>query len=302
MVLVFLFFYNLSPLFPQGTSKIDSLFSFYPAHVGNKWFYKVSLTSSVGDPSSTLFCSREIMEDTMINNLTYKKILNLWDVYHYKEKSFTYERLDSASGKLFLIDYYNKEAEMISDFSMKDRDVYSNGSSILQFMGNSDREFMNQIIAAKSFYHQKYSLSRSFTYYKQIGLGNYTQYMDFTEASYSLVWCKLNGVYYGDTLQTRFSKTEELPLEFKLSQNYPNPFNPTTTINYSILKRSIVTLKIYDILGRELAALINEEKDPGNYKINFDGTLLPSGIYLYKIICEKYSDAEKMILIKYFHH
>jgi hypothetical protein len=88
------------------------------------------------------------------------------------------------------------------------------------------------------------------------------------------------------------------PYTFALHQNYPNPFNPTTKINYSVASRSIVSLKIYDILGREVTTLVNTEKNPGNYTINFDASKLASGIYLYKLTAGNYISTKKMVLLK----
>jgi hypothetical protein len=89
-----------------------------------------------------------------------------------------------------------------------------------------------------------------------------------------------------------------LPKEYSLSQNYPNPFNPFTKISYSIPKKDFVTLKIYDLLGREISTLVNEVKTPGNYIVDFDAKSLSSGVYFYKITTDIYSDTKKMILIK----
>jgi len=88
---------------------------------------------------------------------------------------------------------------------------------------------------------------------------------------------------------------------FSLNQNYPNPFNPTTNIGFRIASASgggFVTLKVYDILGREVATLVNEEKPAGNYEVEFDGGALASGIYFYKLQTGNYTSVKKMILIK----
>lgn len=92
--------------------------------------------------------------------------------------------------------------------------------------------------------------------------------------------------------------TVEIPNQYSLSQNYPNPFNPTTTIKYGIPKAGIVTLKIYDLLGREVTTLVNERKDPGVYNVDFNATNLASGIYLYKITSGDFSAVKKMMLVK----
>ena len=85
---------------------------------------------------------------------------------------------------------------------------------------------------------------------------------------------------------------------FQLDQNYPNPFNPSTEITYTIPSKSFVTLKIFNILGKETTTLINEEKAQGFYFVNFNAENLPAGIYIYKIIAGKYTATKKMILLK----
>jgi hypothetical protein len=87
--------------------------------------------------------------------------------------------------------------------------------------------------------------------------------------------------------------------EFKLDQNYPNPFNPRTMISYSLPQICNVTLKVYDLMGREVAALIqNERKAPGNYEISFDASNLSSGVYFYKLQTERFIKTKQMVLVK----
>jgi hypothetical protein len=81
-------------------------------------------------------------------------------------------------------------------------------------------------------------------------------------------------------------------------QNYPNPFNPTTSINYSIPKASSVSLKVYDIIGNEVATLVNEFKNPGNYLVQFDASKLSSGVYFYRIQADDFTSTKKLLLLK----
>jgi hypothetical protein len=90
----------------------------------------------------------------------------------------------------------------------------------------------------------------------------------------------------------------EVPNKFALEQNYPNPFNPSTSIKYSLPKQSWVKIVIYDVLGRETSVLVNELQQPGNYAVPFDGSLIASGVYFYKIDAGDFSDVKKMVLIK----
>ena len=96
-------------------------------------------------------------------------------------------------------------------------------------------------------------------------------------------------------IQNEFLDT---PQNFFLYQNYPNPFNPDTKISYQISELSFVSLKVYDVLGNELATLVNEEKSAGNYEVNFNGSKLASGIYIYQLKTINYTETKKMILQK----
>ena len=90
----------------------------------------------------------------------------------------------------------------------------------------------------------------------------------------------------------------EIINNFSLEQNYPNPFNPSTVIRFQISKREFVTLKVYDILGREVATLVNAEKPAGNYNVEFNAQNLTSGVYVYRLQAGKFSDVKKLLLLK----
>jgi len=116
----------------------------------------------------------------------------------------------------------------------------------------------------------------------------------------------IGGVLYGDTTNIITSVENNsrniLPSTIELRQNYPNPFNPTTTINYQLPEADFVSLKVYDILGKEVAVLVNEHKNPGHYSVTFDASSvsggLPSGVYIYKLQAGEFSSVKKMLLTK----
>ena len=87
-------------------------------------------------------------------------------------------------------------------------------------------------------------------------------------------------------------------MEDILKQNYPNPFNPTTTIRFAIPSTQFVTLNVYDILGNKVAELVNEDKEPGQYKVEFNANQLSSGIYYYTLRAGEFIETHKMILLK----
>src|ERR1051326_6744102 len=97
----------------------------------------------------------------------------------------------------------------------------------------------------------------------------------------------------GDNIMPR-----RLPTEYSLDQNFPNPFNPVTEIRYSVIANSRVTLQVYNVLGKQVALLVDEQKNPGTYIVSWNASALPSGIYFYKLQAGGFSDVKKLALIK----
>ena len=93
-------------------------------------------------------------------------------------------------------------------------------------------------------------------------------------------------------------EVEVIPDQYELSQNYPNPFNPSTKISWQSPVASHQTLKVYDVLGNEVATLVNEEKPAGSYEVEFDASSLASGIYFYRLQSGSFNQTKKMILMK----
>jgi len=128
-------------------------------------------------------------------------------------------------------------------------------------------------------------------------------HMDFPD---NLSECQMGwAVGYGGTIHKMTSSTvtsvdnqSETPQVYELAQNYPNPFNPSTVISYLLPVTGNVTLKVYDILGNEVATLVNEEKQAGIFEVEFIGKNLPSGLYFYTLSASGFSEAKKMILLK----
>ncbi|NCS89040.1 MAG: hypothetical protein AUK34_07085 [Ignavibacteria bacterium CG2_30_36_16] len=119
--------------------------------------------------------------------------------------------------------------------------------------------------------------------------------------SYRLKQIDKNGKFtYSDVVEV---ESNNIPTEFALYQNYPNPFNPTTTIKYSVPKivnnqSSIINLKVYDILGNEIATLVNEQKAPGNYEVQWNASGFASGVYFCRLQSEDFISVKKLLLMK----
>ena len=124
------------------------------------------------------------------------------------------------------------------------------------------------------------------------------------------VYARFTGTIYWDDLDfpvfgglVSVENDGFIPEEFNVSQNYPNPFNPATTINYSIPQQSRVVIKVYDMMGKEINTLVNEDKSPGNYSAqwkgeNSYGTRVATGIYFYRVVAGNLTQVKKMILLK----
>jgi hypothetical protein len=140
-----------------------------------------------------------------------------------------------------------------------------------------------------------------FSWYPSVassGSGVHVVWQDFRDGNWEIYYKRdPNGNVTGIE-----NTNSELPTAFKLEQNYPNPFNPSSIIGYRLSINSMVTLKVYDLIGREVVTLVNEEKQAGSYEAEFQSAVgnhqLASGIYYYQLRAGDYVETKKMILIK----
>jgi len=114
---------------------------------------------------------------------------------------------------------------------------------------------------------------------------HYSNYTGVESVDYGFVWKSGNS-------------NNDILMDYKLEQNYPNPYNPSTTINYLIKEKGFVLLKVYDLLGNEKATLVNNYQEPGEYSVNFNGSELSSGVYIYSLRVNDFIENMKMTLIK----
>jgi len=138
-----------------------------------------------------------------------------------------------------------------------------------------------------AYYENLWELTKSFTI------------LLFKNASYKLT-CLIYTAWInaGSPVTGGIEDIQNYAINYELSQNYPNPFNPTTKIKYQIPELSFVTIKIYDVLGNEIAILVNEEEPVGIYEVEFNGSRLTSGVYIYQLRAGDYTNTKKMILLR----
>jgi hypothetical protein len=263
----------------------------FPLNVGDKWRYW---------EFPAYFRIVENLEDTvLINNKTY---------FHFSSGAHYRQEGDSV----FIYDFSLNDEYLIFDFSAEVGDTITN----IQFSAEDTLQVfliskgVGQFLGIETkwwnfFINQTQLVDDEILYVVADSLG--ITDIESTWADESLAGAVINGVTYGNI--TNVEDELEIPTNFSLEQNYPNPFNPTTTIKYSIPRHGgnanvgtnrdlPVQLKIYDMLGNEIAALVDEQKSPGIYEVTFDGSNLTSGVYFYQLFTGSFSETKKFVLMK----
>jgi hypothetical protein len=211
-------------------------------------------------------------------------------------------RIDSLEAKLFIyLPEENKEV-LYEDFLTQVGDTTWIDSVEYKILDNEESFTVWGMNTFKRLIDYQFRF-QGYELVKNIGLYKWSFNDSFALYTKELKGCVIDGIVYGDTT-TVDVEDEENPIasEFKLEQNYPNPFNPTTNIGFRIADFGFVSLKIYDVLGNEIATLVNEEKPAGEYEVEFNPESSikqpASGIYFYQIKAGDFIQTKKMVLLK----
>jgi hypothetical protein len=201
--------------------------------------------------------------------------------YYFIDVSWVYYNFDSIN---VMNARYSVNGKLLADNINQNRSAINQGGSF---------EKGNPVGTWSGFYR----LSGSYLYSPSNPLIVSMVYNKSLYSGFSFVWDMVRFVPSNNINSVKQNKNQ-LPVTFTLSQNYPNPFNPSTEIQYSIPQSGIVTLKVYNILGQEVATLVNQEQKAGNYNIIFNAAKLSSGVYFYRIKSGDFSLTKKMSLLK----
>ncbi len=293
----------------------DELLSFYPLKVGNKWVYE-RIDYSVDWFTGTIIIDTSYFHrkvsglQTLPNNIQYYKIED-YDFYQYQSK-ISFERIDSLTGIVYR---YDESLDSMNFEFVIDNLMAEYGEEIIssrlysyylpQSMVFSTEDYFNDfgLYRKRNGYSVGYWGSEYYSLVSGIGLDSvFVSLIDAYDAHINLKGCVIDGIVYGDTTLTDVEDEIELPKEFSLSQNYPNPFNPSTKISWQTPVGGWQTLKVYDVLGNEIASLVDEYRNAGSYEVEFKSAVgslqLASGIYFYQLRAGDYVQTKKMILIK----
>ena len=290
--IIFLILTFISFLSVKNYPQSDSIFSYLPLDIGNQLQYKVyHIVFGPPQTDTTIYYSIFTVErDTIMPN-----------GYEYKVISSTefetrYLHIDSTTACVY--EYENDTSRGLKTDSLRcsPGDWFGRGSHC-EFIDTAtvlgyqtwvmgiDRSWPDITV------NHSLAMDIGITYrykYESFGWG--------TEEISSLVYAKIDGIEYGTVVSVEDRELQ--PVNYQLSQNYPNPFNPITKISYRLPVKSFILLKVYDIIGNEIAILVNEEKQAETYEVEFNGAGLPSGIYFYRISSGSFIDTKKMLLIK----
>ncbi len=293
-------------------AQVNPSLNYYPLHIGDEWQYKITYRPP-DYKEKTFYLSRKVLSDTVLTNgqryFLIEQPAFTWEEIKGLERIFV--RVDSSNGMVYQFISANQREQGIDSLFCRAGDKFSWGTIC---WGVSDKTIFSMSKETVTLGSPTTTNGNDLMWMRAMDIGIYYQsnFMSIVASTgnqYDLVYAKINGVEYGQLVDVKEEKNN-IPQEFSLSQNFPNPFNPSTAIKFSIpsvgaehVQPLHVTLKVYDLLGREITTLVNEEKAPGNYEVRFNaetrrGESIPSGVYIYRLQAGSYSKTKKMILLK----
>lgn len=319
-------------------ANVKSDLDYYPLNDGDyKEYVETTITDTIsysstgpellGTDTIIDYYSLTILGDTLMNNgETYKKIVKCDLQYQNVENTFIYERVEEEFFNVFLYDNLNNIEVKIDSLSSQVGDLHF--SHRFDYTKTSTEEISTQTVLG---FETQVKKNRR---YPQYNNGSVSIYKLASEIGYIYhFWCDpmppmnnkytsiektkenrrllyshyfeyltyaiINDIEYGEQYVGIEDDNKKLVLTtFQLAQNYPNPFNPVTTIQYSLPVNQHVNIKVFNIQGKEVAELVNDNISAGIHKVNFDGSSLASGQYFYKIETEGFTQTNRMLLIK----
>ena len=289
--------YHLYPqLQPQG----------FPFAIGNKWFYEFE---------SVYFDATQDPPFVHVHQNVVKEIVDAvtdgFIIHQYRRDPYSLisqEKWTVIDGKFSnsAISYATLyDASIKTDQSWT---VSGSGNEVTVNFISTNRQAMNfgltssvQCIGQIQFRSTYYVYDSIYT---ALGIGIYLQRIGPASGIYTLshlTGILINSQFYGDSVGVTAIKNglNSLPMSIKLNQNFPNPFNPTTTISFVLpSSKSDISLKVYDMLGREVAVLFEGRIGSGEHSYRWDATGYPSGMYIYRLYAGNFFDSKKLVLLK----
>ena len=292
-----------------GLDPLKESLQYYPLQTGDYWQYlAVASNSEPPFEKDSSAYSIQIVGDILLPNGLRYQILKYVDTYPAHDSSYLYERIDSLSGSVFRYDtaWANDERRVDSLFAQPGDSFLATPNipqshSSVYYESGCLRTSLDTILDTPS-QTKDFGIGSieetSYTLAKGFGISSIFVTWDFGRTDIALMYARIDGKEYGTQIPDGVTTTPVNPTAFTLFQNYPNPFNPSTTIRFELQMRSMVMLKVYDILGRQIAILANRTESAGVHSVSFNAGNLPSGIYFYRLQAGTYHDTKKLLLLK----
>ena len=283
----------------SGTSysQSDSVFAYLPLQIGNLWQYKVNhIVFGPNQDTTTYYLLTKVERDTVFSN-GYQ-----YCVLRSSDSTTNFYHIDSSTACVYVYNYDSSRGFKVDSLKCSVGDWFGE-NYYCAFIDTAT--VLNYRTWRMGIENNTPDITLNHTLAMDIGVVykyRYESYFWGQEWISELVYAKINGVEFGELVNSLGGKPIEL-YGFYLDQNYPNPFNPSTKIKYSIpivgtSDRVSVQLKVYDVLGNQIATLVNEERSAGVYEVEFDASNLSSGVYFYTLSAGNYFDTKKMILLR----
>jgi len=272
------------PLDDAGRAPVFTL----PLQEGTVWQYQTYMTEDpYGMPNG--YAQIKLQKDTLVaNGRCYTRVpFNMFNVLYLRNDGLrTYRYSPTDTSEFVCYDFSKKRGDTVVVFShewgnseilctdVEQWPLFGSSHTMMSFRGTAP--FVNEAIT------------------DSIGISGWG---DGLANAYELIGAIVGGVKYGTVLSVG-EEPELRPAIFSLSQNYPNPFNPVTSIRFTVGQPQLVSLKIYDVLGREVASLLHEKKNPGTYIVAWNAGSYSSGVYFYRLQAGSMIQTKKMVLLK----
>ncbi|HEX2981906.1 MAG TPA: T9SS type A sorting domain-containing protein [Ignavibacteriales bacterium] len=271
----------------SDTYKFDDLGRLIMHLVRNGGLYNISDTTKYNYEEDSL--GRTIKRTAFLSSFTYDSMLVSTEFYAYNEAGLlhTYEKRDSEKNSRSTYEY-GQNGDVLSNIYEERTDAISEWKPVRKYEYAYNE--LGQLIK-----HQIYDYDSSGVWINSIyGISAIIPGTDVKKG-----FARIEYAYTRiDTIIGINDREEFTPAKFSLAQNYPNPFNPETKISFNLPASGKASLKVYDMLGREVAELLNGEMEKGPHSVSFNGRNLSSGVYIYRLQSGNFTESKKMMLIK----
>jgi len=291
-LLVYLLLFFSIPLFAQQ--------SYIPLQTGNAYAYDTEYWSHNPGSHSFFTTVHRITKDSIINGKKYYyfTLFSGWVRYDSTLKNLVIYSPSTSCGN------YTGERVLDSlNANVNDSIKFCSGGLSKKCTSKQPvTYYFNTSLNSIGFNSGNSSSYGNIQYCEGIGVTYFASGYQNSYTSTSIIkGCIVNGVPYGNISPLMITQlSSDVPDNYSLTQNYPNPFNPSTRINYELKISNYVTLKVFDLLGKEVASLVNEKQTAGSYAVDFNSAEynIPSGIYFYTLNAGEFKETRKMLLIK----